>query len=418
MGRCRVEQTRGVVMSKSYFAASAAVITLALSTVPTSLSAAEVSKASAKTLAAANDAYKAKRCPEAISKAKEALAIGEKTAFDTYIAYSLMAGCSQQMGNKAELMKAFQGQLDSGYPQPAEQNQIVKNMYGTAFELKDYAQAVELGNRMIRSGIATPDTYDQIGSALVQQGKKDEAVKFLGDYVTDLEKRGQKPREATLTMLRDLQDKQGKQDAAGRTLEKLVAHYPKPDYWNLLTYRLSRDPKLNERQRMQIFRLRMATGTLKRCQDFTEMADFAVNSGMAGEGQKVVEQGLAAKVCTVKVEQERLQRLQNAASKFAAEERTKLAKLEAEARAAKTGEPDVALGASQFGFGEFSKSAEWLSRGVGKGGLKDISDAQLTLGIAYLRAGNKAEALKTFRAIKATDPNTQRIVDLWMLYAQ
>jgi Flp pilus assembly protein TadD len=139
---------------------------------------------------------------------------------------------------------------------------------------------------------------------------------------------------------------------------------------------------------------------------------------MAGEGQKVIDQGLAAKVCKDKVELDRLMRLQGAAARFAAEERAKLAKLEAEARAAKTGEPDVALGSSSFGFGEYAKSAEALSRGIGKGGLKDVADAQLTLGIAYLRAGNKAEALKTFNAIKTPDPNMQRIVKLWKLYAQ
>lgn len=405
-------------MSKSYIAASAAVIALAISAVPMSLSAAEPSKAAVKTLAAANDAYKAKRCPEAISKSEEVLRIGEKTAYDTYLAYAFMAGCSQQTGNQAGLLKALQGQLDSGYPQAAEQNQILKNMYGVAFGLKDYAQAVELGQRMIRSGVAGADTYDQVAVAMVAQGKQADAIKFLSDHVADMEKRGQKPSEATLTRLRDLQEKSGNTAGASQTLEKLVVYYPKPEYWRLLTHGLSRDPKLNDRQRMHIFRLRVATGTLKLCQDYTEMADFAVQNGLAGEGQRVIDQGLAAKVCTVPTDQARLERLRNQAVRFSGEERARLAKLEADARAAKTGEPDVAVGSSLFGFGEYPKAAEWLSRGVSKGGLKDVADAQLALGIAYLRAGNKAEALKTFNSIKATDPYTQRIVKLWTLHAK
>ena len=403
-------------MSKS-IAVKAAVVTLALATMPVFLLAAEPSKAALKTLAAANDAYKAKRCPETITKAKEVLAIPEKSSYDTYLAYSLMAGCYQSQGNKADLMKAFQGQLDSGYPQQAEQNQIVKNMYGTAFELKEFAQAAELGQRLIRSGAGGAEIYDQVAVALVQGGKQADAIKFLSDYVTDVEKRGQKPSEATLVRLRDLQEKAGNSEGASRTVEKLVVHYPKPDYWRLLTHGLARDPKLNDRQKMQIFRLRVATGTLKQCADFTEMADFAVNSNMAGEGQKVIEQALNGKACSVKTDQDRLVRLQTAAAKFAAEERTRMTKLEADARSAPTGEPDVALGSSLFGFGEYAKSAEALSRGVAKGGLKFAADAQLTLGIAQLRAGNKAEALKTFRAIKPDNPNTQRIISLWILYA-
>jgi tetratricopeptide (TPR) repeat protein len=404
-------------MSKSYITASAVVIALAFSAVPMSLSAAEPSKAALKTLAAANDAYKAKRCPEAITKSREVLAISDKSAYDTYLAYSITAACSQQMGNKAEMFKAFQGQLDSGYPQAAEQNQIIKNMYGTAFELKDYAQAVELGQRMIRTGIAGADTYDQVAVAMVAQGKQADAIKFLSDHVADQEKRGQRPSEATLTRLRDLQDKAGNTAGASQTVEKLVVHYPKAEYWRLLTHGLARDPKLKDNQKMHVYRLRFATGTLKLCQDYTEMADFAVNSGLAGEGQRVIDQGLAAKVCTVKVEQDRLLRLQTAAGKFAAEEKGRLTRLEADARVSKTGEPDVAVGSSLFGFGEYPKAAEWLSRGVSKGGLKDVADAQLTLGIAYFRAGNKAEAIKTFNSIKTADPYTQRIVKLWTLYA-
>jgi tetratricopeptide (TPR) repeat protein len=405
-------------MSKSYFAASAVAISLAFSAVPMSISAAEptVSKASAKTLAAAMEAQKAKRCPEAVSKSKEALGIAEKTAYDSYVAYSILAYCYQTMNNKAEMFAALKGKLDTGIPQGAEQNQVLSNMYGTAFELKDFAQAEELGQRLIRSGTAGPQAYDQVAVAMVAQGKQAEAIKFLSDHVADMEKRGQRPSEATLTRLRDLQEKAGNTAAASQTVEKLVMHYPKPEYWRLLTHGLARDSKLNDRQKMQIYRLRVATGTLKLCQDYTEMADFAVNSGLAGEGQTVIDQGLAAKACTVPADQARLERLRNQAMRIAGEERGRLAKLEADAKVAKTGEPDVAVGSSLFGFGEYPKAAEWLSRGVGKGGLKDVADAQLALGIAYFRAGNKAEALKTFNSIKATDPYTQRIVRLWTLY--
>jgi tetratricopeptide (TPR) repeat protein len=386
---------------------------------PTFLQAAEptVSKANAKTLAAAVEAQKAKRCPEAISKSREALALGEKSTYDSYVAYSIMAYCYQITNNKPELFAALKGKLDTGIPQGTEENQVLKNMYGTAFEMKEYAQAEELGKRLIRSGSAGGDAYDQVAVAMVAQGKQAEAIKFLSDNVAEAEKRGQKPSEATLLRLRDLQEKSGNTAGASQTVEKLVVNYPKPDYWRLLTHSLARDPKLNDNQKMHIYRLRVATGTLKLCQDYTEMADFAVNSGLAGEGQTVIDQGLAAKACTVPADQARLQRLRDSAGRVAGEERARLTKLEAEARAAKTGEPDVAVGSSLFGFGEYPKAAEWLSRGVNKGGLKNVADAQLALGIAYLRAGNKAEAIKTFNSIKATDPSSQRIVRLWTLYA-
>lgn len=404
-------------MSKSYLAVSAAVFTLALSAMPACLLAGEgpqPSKAAVKILAAANDAYRAKRCPEAISKSNEALALSEKSSYDSYLAYSFMAGCYQSQGNQAGLLKAMQGQLDSGHPSQGEQNQIIKNMYATALALKDYPQAVDLGNRLIRAGGATPDTYEQIAIALDGQGKQADAIKLLTDYITEVEKRGQKPSEGVLLRLRSLQEKSGNSAGATNTVEKLVNLYPKADYWNLVTHQLTRDPKLTDKQKLHIFRLKMATGTLKRCQDFSDMEELAVASGMAGESQKVIEQALASKVCTGS-DEERLRRHLKANSNVVAEDKAGFAKLEASAKVAKTGDADVAVGSQLFGLGEYAKAVEALSRGLAKGGLKNAADVQLTLGVAQMRAGNKAEALKTFRTIKA-DPTTQRIATLWIWY--
>jgi tetratricopeptide (TPR) repeat protein len=270
-------------MSKSFVAALAAVV-LAIATVPTTAYA-QVSTAAAKPMKAVQDAISAKQWGEVPGKVDEVLKVSGKTTFDTLTAYKFLAYAYQMQGNSAKVIDALQGQMDSGGLSPAETNKAVSDMLGLSLQVKNYPQAVELGNRQIRSGAATAETYDYIALALMQQGKSAEAMKFLSDYVAEQEKRGQKPRETTLTRLRDLQDKSGNRAGAADTLEKLVIHYPKPDYWNLVTYTLARDPKLTERQTMHLYRLKVATQTLKRCQDYTEMADFAINSNMAGEGE-------------------------------------------------------------------------------------------------------------------------------------
>jgi TolA-binding protein len=162
----------------------------------------------------------------------------------------------------------------------------------------------------------------------------------------------------------------------------------------------------------------MATGTLSRCQDYSDMEEMAVAAGMAGEAQRVIEQGLAAKVCTVKSDEDRLRRHLVTNSNVVAEDKARLPKLEADAKVAKTGELDVAVGAQLFGSGDYAKAAEALSRGIAKGGLKNLADAQLTLGTAQYRANNKAEAIKTFQSIKSNDQVTQRIASLWVLYVR
>jgi tetratricopeptide (TPR) repeat protein len=405
-------------MSKSIVATAVAAIALALSSVPSTLQAAQVSPASAKALKSVQDANSGKRYSEVLTRAEEALRVSGKTPYDTFVAYQFITSAQQGLGNKAGMLKGMQGQLDSGYPSAAEQNGIIKNMATISYEMKNYDQVVEYGNRLIKNGAADAGTYGLIGHALFTQGKHAEAAKFLGDHVADQERRGEKPREPTLTTLRAAQERSGNSAGVTNTLEKLVRHYPKADYWNLLTYQLTRAPKLTDSQSLHIYRLKMATGTLTRCQDYSEMEEMAVAAGMAGEAQKVIEQALASKVCTVKSDEDRLRRHLSTNANVVAEDKAKFPKMEADARVAKTGEMDVAVGAQLFGNGDYAKAAEALARGITKGGLKDPADAQLTLGTAHYRANNKAEAIKTFQSIKTTDPVTDRIAKLWVLYAR
>jgi hypothetical protein len=44
-----------------------------------------------------------------------------------------------------------------------------------------------------------------------------------------------------------------------------------------------------------------------------------------------------------------------------------------------------------------------MLKGIGKKDLKNPEHARLHLGIAYLRAANRAKAVETFRTVKGTD---------------
>lgn len=410
-------------MPHNPLAAYVVAITLAISGLPGSVLAAEpakvsVSPAAAKAMKGVKDAADQKKFAEVITRARAVLALPGRTPADAFVAYQFMTVAYQGQGNRAEMLTALQGQLDSGYASAAQRNQILKNMVGIAFELKNYPKVAEYGNRLIESGAADASTYALVGHALFLQGKYANASKLLSEHVKQQIRSRQTPREATLTTLRAAQDKQGDHAGVADTLEKLVIYYPKPDYWNLLAYSVTKDSKLTDRQTLQLFRLKMATGTLKRCQDYSDMEDIAVAAGMPGEAQKVIEEAISAKVCTVKTDEDRLRRHLTANSNVVARDKARFAQLEAEANASSTGTADVAIGSQLFGYGEYAKAAQALSRGITKGGLKNAPDAQLTLATAQYRAGNKADALKTLRSIKPEDPVTQRIARLWILYVQ
>jgi TolA-binding protein len=134
-----------------------------------------------------------------------------------------------------------------------------------------------------------------------------------------------------------------------------------------------------------------------------------------GEAQSVLESGLASKLCAETADQDALQQILTAASKAASRAREELKDLETEARDSGTGELDAVLGSLQFGFGDFARSAEALARGIGKGGIKNLVDAQFVLGIAQFRKGDKAAAAKSFHEISTDDPFNARLARLWAL---
>ncbi len=70
-----------------------------------------------------------------------------------------------------------------------------------------------------------------------------------------------------------------------------------------------------------------------------------------------------------------------------------------------------------YSFEQYREAVAALQAGLSRGNLRNTADARMTLGVALIKAGQKGEALKTFRSTKADDEVTQRIVQLWALYA-
>jgi len=68
-------------------------------------------------------------------------------------------------------------------------------------------------------------------------------------------------------------------------------------------------------------------------------------------------------------------------------------------------------------YDQFPQAVDALSRGLKIGGLQSAASAQLLLGIAQLKAGNKDAAIKTFHAVKG-DAKYERLANLWVLHAR
>jgi len=59
-----------------------------------------------------------------------------------------------------------------------------------------------------------------------------------------------------------------------------------------------------------------------------------------------------------------------------------------------------------------------INRGLGKGQVKDLDQAYVYLGRAYVAQKNNAEAKKAFEKLKSVPNESPRVLKLWELYSE
>jgi len=173
----------------------------------------------------------------------------------------------------------------------------------------------------------------------------------------------------------------------------------------------------NDAAAFNAYRLATEVGAMRTGDDYTEMAQRAIEKGLPGEAQTALEAGFARKAFTEKRDVDRNTRLLATAKERAAADRAGLAKADKEAAAGKSADADLRVGQAYMSYGQYPAAVAAIQRGIAKGNASDPAEAQMVLGIAQLKAGNRSEATKAFRAVKG-DADIQRVAKLWSLRAQ
>jgi tetratricopeptide (TPR) repeat protein len=162
---------------------------------------------------------------------------------------------------------------------------------------------------------------------------------------------------------------------------------------------------------LDIYRLMLATDTIKSGAEFVEAANLAMTEQLPGDAKRILEAGFSKGLLSSAAHKALLQKATAAAD---ADSKT-LASTEKLASAQKTGDADVKFGEAYSSYGQHDAAITAIQRGLGKG-VKDRDDGQLRLGLAYLNAGRKAEAVDALKAVTSNAPAAQ-IARLWGIYA-
>lgn len=374
-----------------------------------------VSKAVVKQIQAAQKAIEAKNWGECSSQLRQASALPGKTPYDDYAVNELLGFCAIRGNDFATAARALEAGLNAGFLAQDQVPSRVRALSQVNYQLKNYAKSIDYGNRAIRGGFADDDIYVLVAQAYYIQGDHKGTLRFVSDWVEGVEKRGQAPKENALQLMLSSCLKLDDSECTTMALEKLVSRYPKDEYWQNLMQKLLRSDA-TDRVMLNVYRLAAVVNAMRRADDYIEMAQLAIEAGLPGEAQSVLEQGINKKVIAEARDIDRANRLLATAKRQADADRATLSTQEKEAAAAKTGDAEVRLGQAFLSYGMNDKALAAIQRGIARGNLRNPAEAQLSLGMAQLQLGNKSEAAKAFRAARG-DATLSRVGNLWALHA-
>jgi tetratricopeptide (TPR) repeat protein len=257
-------------------------------------------------------------------------------------------------------------------------------------------------------GAFTGEDQIIVAQAYYLSGRAEQAVALLRSMTS-----GAHPSEAALKLLYSAAYKVGDNDAMRSALERLVADYNRPEYWGNLLQIAESAKGLKDQQTLDIFRLRIATGSMKRPDDYMTAAEMALEFGSSAEAANIVQKGVDAKVLSG----DRVTKLLNTAKGQAAADAANYQKNLAAAQKGKTGDDLIKLGQQLVGVGRAQDAIGVIQQGIQKGPT-DKDEAQVQLGLAYLGAGQKPAAINAFNAVSKQNADDAMIANLWAIYAR
>jgi tetratricopeptide (TPR) repeat protein len=379
---------------------------------------AKVSKAVGEPLKKAKEAMDKKQFDTAIAEIKKAQAVEKRTPAEDYQIDEFLAYVYLQQKDYAKAAQVYERLLASNLAPPEQADERIRAIALLYNNARDYKKFIEWSKKYLDKHPGQEDMAGQLAYAYFRLEDYKNASSVITPLVNGIEKSGRAPKQDYLEVMLSA-NYNGKDDAGTmEALKKMVRYYPKPEHWKSLVDRYRRKTT-SDRVTLGFYRLMNEVGILKDKEDYVEMAQLGIDAGVPGESQQIMEAGMAKGdlKASDKTEQSRFDRVLAAAKKVAATDKATLAQQQKDAEKAATGQAEVGLGQAYMSYGQFDEAIAALERGIKKGGVTDMDEANVSLGIAYFRKGQKEQARNAFKAVKP-ESKWNDLAELWALRTQ
>ena len=396
--------------------AAACVATISAASAAEKAKGQEISRVIAKEMTAAQKALQAGQWAEAIKNLDEAETKSPLTAFDKKTIYNFKGFADVKLGNLKAAQTEFERTLATGVATPEEVSSITRTLFGISASTNQYQKTIDYGKQMVDAGTATPDNVAIIAQSYYQLKDCKNASAWADKAIAATRKAGETPKENVYLFKLQCASDAGDTATMDAVLIDLIRLNNKTNYWNTLL-RIERQDERVDRNTLMIYRIMYNANAMNADTDYIEMAQLLADAALPGEAQTVLEKAMSTG--SIKDEhKERTNRLLTALKARADADRKGLAQEDAEASKSPAGELDIKLGEVYYGFGDYQKAVDAISRGIQKGQVKHLDEAYVYLGLAQAQLKNYAEAKRTFANLKLVPDVSPRVLKLWTLYAE
>lgn len=328
------------------------------------------------------------------------------TKEDKYLIGQLQLKAAIAAKDNAATSTAIDQIANSGYLPPAKSSELYLSLGSTLYNNKQYPQAQAAFQKAAALDPRNTEAPSLLGEALFAQGQKAEAAAAFQRAIQASVSAGQKPDEKLLKRAVGVAYDSNSPNAIELS-RQWVNSYPSPESWrnSIAIYRNLNHPDIEGT--LDLLRLMQATGAMNQAEDYTLFARAAAEQNNFNEAQAVLDAGIAAKAVNPASAD-----VKDLVAGLKAKPKATAADLATATKSAVNGTALLRIGDRYFAMGDYGKAAELYRMSMGKPGV-DTAVANLHLGMALARAGDKAGATTALNAV--TGPRAD-IAKYWLTY--
>jgi tetratricopeptide (TPR) repeat protein len=329
------------------------------------------------------------------------------TPDDRYAIGELQLKAAMAANNAAGMTAAVDAISSSGFVDTATSAKLYRGLGGQFYNAKQFDQAVAAFQKAATIDPRDPEAYTLLGEAKFAQGQKAEAATDFRRAIQLQTASGQKPDEALLKRAVSVAY-EAQSPLAPELAREWAAAYPSADSWHnaVAIYRNLNHP--DEEGTLDLLRLIQATNAMT-AGDYSLFAEAAADQANYNEAQAALDTGIAAKTIDPSNPQFR-----DLLAALKTKPKASAADLQAAAKMAASTTSLLRIGDRYYGMADYAHAADVYRQVLSKPDAdKDV--ANLHLGMALARAGDKAGAIA---ALSAVGGSRADIAKFWLAYLQ